>query len=45
MPDVVARHSWRELCRHALENICQENSIGAVQYFCTDEERVPFQWL
>jgi hypothetical protein len=44
-PLVTAWQCQRECARHTALNIGRETSIGAVQYLCTDEEHVPFQWL
>ena len=44
-PLVTAWQCRRECARHSAINIGGETSIGAVQYLCSDESPVPFQWL
>jgi hypothetical protein len=45
--DAICCALWSQ--RHIAEKILVElhagTSIGAVQFFCTDEEKTPFQWL
>jgi hypothetical protein len=36
-PELLARHSWREMARNAIRNLNMENSIGSVQWLATTE--------
>ena len=48
MTEVTYRHSWREIARHKLQQFdhsAADIAIGCIQWLCTDEDGVPFQWL
>jgi hypothetical protein len=44
-PELTTRHVHREIVRAKLAAIDSGNSIGATEYFCSDEQGVPFEWL
>jgi hypothetical protein len=44
-PIVTGWQCRRECARHSALNVGRENAIGAVQFLCTEESHVPFQWL
>jgi hypothetical protein len=44
-PIVNNLHVRREMCRHKALDLEAGDAIGCVQWLCTDEPVVPFQWL
>ena len=46
MPEILYRHSWREIIRNWSKNICPENGVAAIQWLATSEEHVPqLSWV
>jgi hypothetical protein len=44
-PIVTGWQTRREIARSTSITLNRDNSIGSVQYLCTDEAIVPFSWL
>ena len=45
--DALCKAVWscRHIAERTLAELSPENAIGATQWFCSDEEDVPFTWL
>ena len=43
-PLITALWTCRGKAEELLATLSVENSVGCVQFFCTDEEHVPFHW-
>ena len=43
-PLVTALWSWRGKAEALLASLSPDNAVGAVQFFCTSEQHVPFTW-
>ncbi len=44
-PIVTGWQCRRECARHSALTVDRDTAIGAVQFLCSDESPIPFQWL